>query len=165
MDDEVNWLDEQQLRSWMRFTALLVVLPGELDSEMQRRAGITQFEYTVLAGLSEAPGRTLRISSLARFAQGSLSRMSHLVKRLERRGWVRRELDPADGRYTNAILTEDGWEKVVATAPGHVETVRRLVVDALTPAQLRQLGDLSDRVLRAMDPGGECPEGAPRSAS
>ena len=158
MGDEVDWLDEQQLRSWMRFAALLVVLPGELDSEMQRRAGITQFEYTVLAGLSEAPGRTLRISSLARFAQGSLSRMSHLVKRLERRGWVRRELDPADGRYTNAILTDDGWAKVVATAPGHVETVRRLVVDTLTPAQLRQLGDISDRLLRGMDPGDGCPQ-------
>lgn len=156
MDDEVNWLDEQQLRSWMRFAALLVVLPGELDGEMQRTAGITQFEYTVMAGLSEAPGRTLRISSLARFSQGSLSRMSHLLKRLEKRGWIRRELDRADGRYTNAILTDEGWAKVVATAPGHVETVRRLVVDALTPAQLRQLGDISNRLLRGIDPG-DCP--------
>jgi DNA-binding MarR family transcriptional regulator len=84
--------------------------------------------------------------------------MSHLIKRLEKRGWVRRELDPADGRYTNAILTEAGWAKVVATAPGHVETVRRLVVDVLTPAQLRQLGDLSDRLLRGMTPG-DCPPG------
>jgi DNA-binding MarR family transcriptional regulator len=147
VDDEVNWLDEQQLRSWMQFMALLVVLPAELDGEMQRRAGITQFEYTVLAGLSEAPGRTLRISDLARFARGSLSRMSHLIRRLEQRGWVRRELDPADGRYTNAILTDEGFQKVVASAPGQVETVRRLVVDALTPAQLRQLGELSNRVL------------------
>jgi DNA-binding MarR family transcriptional regulator len=159
-DQVVTWLDEQQLRSWMRFHALLVVLPSELDSDMQRRAGITQFEYTVMAGLSEAPDRTLRISSLARFTQGSLSRMSHLIKRLEQRGWVRRELDPDDGRYTNAILTDAGWEKVVATAPGHAETVRRLVVDALTPAQLRQLGDLSDRLLRGMDPEGDCPGGS-----
>ena len=158
MDDEVNWLDEQQLRSWMRLAALLVVLPCALDGEMQRRAGITQFEYSVLAGLSEAPGRTLRISNLAAFTQGSLSRMSHLIKRLEKRGWVRRELDPADGRDTTAILTEAGWAKVVATAPGHVETVRRLVVDVLTPAQLRQLGDLSDRLLRGMTPG-DCPPG------
>ncbi|RSM73266.1 MarR family transcriptional regulator [Actinoplanes sp. ATCC 53533] len=141
----------------MRFAALLVVLPGELDGEMQRTAGITQFEYTVLAGLSEAPGRTLRISSLARFSQGSLSRMSHLIKRLEKRGWIRRELDPADGRYTNAILTDEGWAKVVATAPGHVETVRRLVVDALTPAQLRHLGDISNRIVQGIDPG-DCPQ-------
>lgn len=154
----MNWLDEQQLRSWMRFAALLVVLPGELDGEMQRTAGITQFEYTVLAGLSEAPDRTLRISSLARFSQGSLSRMSHLIKRLEKRGWIRRELDPADGRYTNAILTDEGWAKVVATAPGHVETVRRLVVDALTPAQLHQLGDISTRIMLGIEAGGGCPE-------
>ena len=153
----MNWLDEQQLKSWMRFAALLVVLPGELDGEMQRTAGITQFEYTVLAGLSEAPGRTLRISSLARFSQGSLSRMSHLIKRLEKRGWIRREPDPADGRYTNAILTDEGWAKVVATAPGHVETVRRLVVDALTPAQLRQLGDISTRIMLGID-SGDCPQ-------
>jgi DNA-binding MarR family transcriptional regulator len=158
VDEEVNWLDEQQLKSWMRFAALLVVLPGELDGEMQRTAGITQFEYTVLAGLSEAPDRTLRISSLARFSQGSLSRMSHLIKRLEKRGWIRRELDPADGRYTNAILTDEGWAKVVATAPGHVETVRRLVVDALTPAQLRQLGDISTRIMLGIEAGGGCPE-------
>lgn len=156
VDDEVNWLDERQLQSWMRFAALLVVVPAELDAEMQRQAGITQFEYTVLAALSEAPERTLRISGLARFTQGSLSRMSHLIKRLEKRGWVRRELDPADGRYTNAILTDAGWAKVVATAPGHVETVRRLVVDALTPAQLRQLGDISERIVRGATPG-DCP--------
>ena len=154
MSDEVTWLDEKQLQSWMRFAALLVVLPGELDGEMQRKAGMTQFEYAVLAGLSEAPQRTMRISALAHFAQGSLSRISHLIKRLEARGWVRRELDRADGRYTNAILTDAGHAKVVATAPGHVDDVRRLVVDVLTPAQLRQLGEISDRILRGM--GGAC---------
>ncbi|MEU4217776.1 MarR family transcriptional regulator [Actinoplanes sp. NPDC026623] len=154
MGDEVTWLDEKQLQSWMRFAALLVVLPGELDGEMQRKAGMTQFEYAVLAGLSEAPERTMRISTLAQFAQGSLSRISHLIKRLEARGWVRRELDRADGRYTNAILTDAGHAKVVATAPGHVDDVRRLVVDVLTPAQLRQLGEISDRILRGL--GGAC---------
>lgn len=150
----MTWLDEKQLQSWMRFAALLVVLPGELDGEMQRKAGMTQFEYAVLAGLSEAPQRSMRISMLAQFAQGSLSRISHLIKRLEARGWVRRELDRADGRYTNAILTDEGYAKVVATAPGHVDDVRRLVVDVLTPAQLRQLGEISDRILRGM--GGAC---------
>jgi DNA-binding MarR family transcriptional regulator len=152
VSDEVPWLDEQQLQAWRRFAALLAVLPGTLDSEMQRRAGITQFEYGVLAGLSEAPQRTMRISILAQFAQGSLSRLSHLIKRLEKRGWIRRELDPADGRYTNAILTEAGYAKIVETAPGHVHDVRRLVVDVLTPAQLRQLGEISERVLRGIGP-------------
>ncbi|GAA3350037.1 MarR family winged helix-turn-helix transcriptional regulator [Amorphoplanes nipponensis] len=153
MGDEVNWLDEQQLQSWRRFAALLVVLPAALDGEMQRRAGLTQFEYGVMAGLSEAPGRAMRISALAQFAQGSLSRLSHLLKRLERRGWVRRELDPVDGRYTNAILTDEGYARIVEIAPGHVADVRRLVVDVLTPAQLRHLGEISDRLLRGIAPG------------
>jgi DNA-binding MarR family transcriptional regulator len=153
---EPNWLDEKQLDAWLRFSRVLIQLPAELDSEMQRLAGLTNFEYNVLAGLSESPNRTMRISTLADYARGSLSRLSHLIKRLETRGWVRRELDPQDGRYTNAILTDEGYAKVVATAPGHVELVRRLVVDALSPAQLRQLGDLSGRLMTRLDPDGDC---------
>ena len=143
----MEWLDDKQLKQWMSFSALLIVLPGELDSEMQRLAGMTQFEYTVMAGLSESPERTMRISTLAQLSRGSISRMSHLIKRLEKRGWVRREPDPGDGRYTNAILTEQGYAKVVETAPGQLELVRRLVVDALTPAQLSRLGEISGRLL------------------
>ncbi len=150
---EPKWLDDQQLEAWLRFARVLVALPAELDSEMQRRAGVTQFEYAVMAGLSESPGRAMRISTLADYARGSLSRLSHLINRLERRGWIRRELDPEDGRYTNAILTDDGYAKVVATAPGQVELVRRLVIDALTPAQLRQLGDISARIMTRIDAG------------
>jgi DNA-binding MarR family transcriptional regulator len=153
---EPNWLDDKQLEAWLRFSGVLIQLPAELDSEMQRIAGITNFEYAVLAGLSESPGRTMRISTLADYARGSLSRLSHLIKRLEARGWVRRELDPDDGRYTNAILTEAGYAKVVEIAPGHVEVVRRLVVDALTPAQLRQLGDISARLITRLNPDGDC---------
>jgi DNA-binding MarR family transcriptional regulator len=152
---EPNWLDERQLEAWLRFAGLLVVLPAELDAEMQRHHGLTQFEYGVLAGLSEQPDGTMRISVLAQFARGSLSRLSHLIKRLERRGWVRREPDPEDGRYTNAILTDEGYAKVVAAAPSQVDLVRRLVVDALTPAQLRQLGEISARIsdrIRAVCP-------------
>ena len=156
MADEADWLDEQQLQAWRTFSALLVVLPATLDSEMQRRAGITQFEYGVMAALSEAPGRRMRISTLAEFAQGSLSRLSHLIKRLERRGWVRREVDPADGRYTDAVLTDEGHARIVQIAPGHVADVRRLVVDTRTPAQRRRLGELGARRLRGVTPGG-CP--------
>lgn len=152
----MDWLDDAQLAAWMRFGGLLVMLPAELDSEMQRRAGLTQFEYGVLANLSESPERTRRISELAAITNGSLSRMSHLLKRLEGQGWIRREPDPENGRYTNAILTEAGWAKVVATAPEQLELVRRLVVDALTPAQLRQLGEISARLLARLHPDGSC---------
>jgi DNA-binding MarR family transcriptional regulator len=152
-----DWLDDQQLHAWVRFYGLLTRLPAELDGEMQRRAGITQFEYTVLAALSETPGHCLRISKLAAFAKGSLSRLSHLIKRLEQRGWVRRELDPDDGRYTNAILTDEGYAKVVAIAPGQLESVRRLVVDAISPTQLRQLGEISQQILDGLSAGSDCP--------
>jgi DNA-binding MarR family transcriptional regulator len=153
---EPKWLDDKQLEAWMRFSGVLIQLPAELDGEMQRQAGLTNFEYAVMAGLSESPNRTMRISALAEYARGSLSRMSHLLKRLESRGWIRRELDPRDGRYTNAILTDAGYAKVVETAPRHVELVRRLVIDALTPAQLRQLGEISGRLMRHLHPDGDC---------
>jgi DNA-binding MarR family transcriptional regulator len=153
---EPQWLDERQLEAWLRIARLLIQLPGELDAEMQRTAAITQFEYNVLAGLSEQPGRCMRISVLAAHVRGSLSRLSHLIKRLEQRGWIRRAPDPADGRYTNAILTDDGYAKVVATAPDQVALVRKLVIDALTPAQLRQLGEISRRISERISD--ECPE-------
>src|SRR5689334_14211817 len=103
--------------------SVLFGLPAALDAQLQRDAGLTHFEYTVMAALSEAEDRSLRMSYLAGLANGSLSRLSHVVKRLERSGWVQRAPDPDDGRYTVATLTEAGWDKVVASAPGHVEAV------------------------------------------
>ncbi|MER7282251.1 MarR family transcriptional regulator [Dactylosporangium sp. NPDC000244] len=111
----------------------------------------------VLAGLSMAPGRTLRMSVLAQFAEGTLPRLSQVVARLEKRGLVTRRPDPDDGRYTLATLTDEGWAIVVATAPGHVAEVRRLVFDPLTKAQLRQLRAAGERIARAADPGAPCP--------
>lgn len=137
----------------MGFAGVLTTLPSALDAQLQRDAGISNFEYFVLAMLSQAPDRSLRMSALAGMAHGSLSRLSHVVTRLERRGWVRRETCPHDGRFTNAILTEDGWRKVVAAAPGHVETVRQLVVEPLTAAQIRQLGEISRRILDRIGEG------------
>jgi DNA-binding MarR family transcriptional regulator len=131
---------------------MLIRVPSALDAQLQRDAGISHFEYQVMAGLSEAPGRTLRMSLLAMLAEGSLPRLSQVVSRLEKRGWVRRAADPADGRYTLAILTDEGWAKVVETAPGHVAEARRLVFDPLTKAQCRQLRDIGRRIMMAIDP-------------
>jgi DNA-binding MarR family transcriptional regulator len=149
---EPRWLTPDERDAWLSLAGMLMKLPAALDAQLQRDAGMNTFEYFVLTGLSQAPGHTLRMTELAGFAGGSLSRLSHVVKRLERRGWVRRELCPGDGRSTNAVLTGAGWDTVVATAPGHVETVRRLVVDALTTAQVRQLRDIGRRVLDRIDP-------------
>jgi DNA-binding MarR family transcriptional regulator len=87
------------------------------------------------------------MSDLAGLSSGSLSRLSHVVSRLEKRGWVRRESCPGDGRFINAVLTDDGWDKVVAAAPGHVEAVRKLVIEALTPEEFRALGESSQSIL------------------
>jgi DNA-binding MarR family transcriptional regulator len=104
-----------------------------------------------MARLSQSPERTMRMGSLADLANASLSRLSHLVKRLEGRGFVRREPDSADGRFTNAILTAKGLQALTDAAPGHVAHVRSLVIDVLTPEQLRRLGLAADRIMSHID--------------
>jgi DNA-binding MarR family transcriptional regulator len=122
-----------------------------LESELQRDAGLSFLEYHALARLSEMPEHTMRMSELAEVTDSSLSRLSHLIKRLEARQLVRREPDPCDGRYTNAILTPQGLELLVASAPAHVAKVRELLIDALTPAQLRQLRAASEQILERVE--------------
>jgi DNA-binding MarR family transcriptional regulator len=152
-----RWLDADQQRAWLRLAGLLIKLPAALDAQLQRDAGLSHFDYVVLSQLSEAPNRTLRMSQLAELANGSLSRLSHVVKRLEQRGWVRRQPCAEDGRATNAVLTEDGWDKVVQTAPGHVAMVRSLVVEPLSPEQLAHFADLVGVLLARVDPEQTCP--------
>ncbi|WP_251150504.1 MarR family transcriptional regulator [Cellulosimicrobium sp. Marseille-Q4280] len=149
---EPRWLDETQLDAWKRLVAVVELLPGVLDAQLQRDADLSHFEYYVLAMLSEAPGRTLRMTHLASATNATLPRLSHVVARLERRGLVERLPCPEDRRATNAHLTDDGWKKVVATAPGHVATVRDHVVDALTDEQVAQLDDIASAILERVDP-------------
>jgi DNA-binding MarR family transcriptional regulator len=153
---EPRWLDADERQTWLALVGLLIRLPAALESQLQRDSGISHFEYQVLAVLSETPERTLRMSELAVLSEGSLPRLSQVVGRLEKRGWVRREADPADGRYTLAILTDEGLAKVVEAAPGHVEMVRSLVFDPLTKANSRQLREIGRRIMRAIDPDDPC---------
>lgn len=127
-----------------------MLLPAALESQLQRDADVTHFGYWVLAMLSEAPNRSLRMSELASMSNGSQSRLSHLVARLEDRGWVRRERVGEDGRGFLAVLTDAGLEKIVATAPGHVEEVRSLVFDVLTPEQVGQLDAICDALMNRL---------------
>ncbi len=152
-----RWLDTDELAAWMPFCGLLLTLPSALDGQLQRDADLTLFGYLVLARLSEAPRRTLRMSDLAQMANGSLSRLSHAVARLERHGWVVRATCPSDGRFTIATLTDAGHEKLVAAAPGHVAAVRQLVLDAIDPDELAALGTLAVKVLE----GSSGPFGTP----
>ncbi len=155
--EEPRWLDADERRTWLALAGALIRLPATLDAQLQRDAGISYFEYQVLSVLSEAPQRTLRLSEVAALAEGSLPRLSQAVTRLEKRGWVRRIPDPTDGRYTLGVLTDEGFDKVVATAPGHVAAVRRHVMDPLTKTQQRQLGAIAERIMRTIDPDGACP--------
>lgn len=148
--EEPRWLDEDQQQAWMSLVGIMLRLPAELDRQLQLDAGISSFEYQALSGLSMAPDRTMRMSQLAALTEGSLSRLSQVVARLEKRGWIRRTPDPADGRYTLAILTDTGWDTVVAAAPGHVAQVHRLIFEPLTKAQQRQLRDIGKRIMRAI---------------
>ncbi|KRE99107.1 MarR family transcriptional regulator [Nocardioides sp. Soil777] len=149
---DVRWLDDDERTAWVRLAAVLELLPGVLDSQLRRDAQLTHFEYFVLAMLSEAPERTLRMTHLAGQTNATLPRLSHVVKRLEERGLVERLPCPEDARATNARLTPGGWDKVRETAPGHVATVRASVIDALTSEQVDQLAAIGEAILGQVDP-------------
>jgi DNA-binding MarR family transcriptional regulator len=150
--NDTRWLTPDQLRAWKKFVAVVEVLPGVLDSQLQRDADVTHFEYFTMAMLSEAPGRRLRMTSLASATNSTLPRLSHVVSRLEKRGYIDRAPCPEDRRATNATLTEAGWQKVVATAPGHVDTVRENVIEPLTAADVVDLDRIMGKILRTIDP-------------
>ena len=141
---EDRWLTPEEQRAWRSFVAVVELLSRTLDTQLQREAQLSHFEYFTLAMLSEAPGRTLRMTALATQTNSTLARLSHVVSRLERRGYVTRSTSPEDRRATNAALTEDGWAKVVDAAPGHVRTV---VTDVLGPLKGRDVPDL-DRIMQ-----------------
>lgn len=147
-----RWLTDAQQRTWRRLVAVVLRLPAALESQLQRDSDMSHFEYWVLALTSEAPERSMRLSELAGNANASLSRLSHVVTRLERRGWVRRRPDPADARATRAVLTDEGWRALQAAAPGHVEMVQRLVFDALDGEDVERLGELCDKIIERIDP-------------
>lgn len=142
----------EQLEVWAAVATLLERLPAALDAQLQRDSGLSHFEHGVLTALDTAPERTLRLSTLAGYASSTLSRLSRAVTRLERKGWVRRVVDPTDGRFTLAVLTEEGHEKVVEATPAHQALVRRLVFDTISPEQAHQLGAIARGIADAIDP-------------
>ncbi|WP_277208781.1 MarR family winged helix-turn-helix transcriptional regulator [Isoptericola croceus] len=165
--DSPRWLDPEQMRSWLRLQAVIGLLPGLLDQQLRRDAGLTHFEYLTLAMLSEAPGRELRMSALAQRTNATLPRLSHVVRRLEERGLVARSTAPDDKRATVARLTAAGWEKVVASAPGHARTVLETVYDDLDATEVGTLNTVLDKMLAHIDPHdtfGIGPATGPRAA-
>jgi DNA-binding MarR family transcriptional regulator len=158
MPGETRWLNAVESTAWLELVRVLVTLPATLDAQLRRDSNLNQYEYRVLGVLAEQPSRILGMKSLAVVTNGSLSRLSHVVKRLEAAGYVTRQPNPDDGRLTEAILTDEGLAKVRAAAHGHVEAVRRHVFDHLTTNQVKQL----TRLLLRIAPDTELPGNADR---
>jgi DNA-binding MarR family transcriptional regulator len=150
----VRWLTPDEMQTWRALSLLLARLPDALGDQLQCDSDVSYLEYYVLAFLSEHPDHTARMSQLAVLTNSELSRLSHLMSRLERRGFVRREPDPTDGRYTNAIMTDVGFAHLVSAAPGHVARVRRLVFDSLPTAAQHALRDAARRIVEQIDAEG-----------
>lgn len=149
---EPRWLTDDEQRTWRVFLAASRLLDNALDAQLQRDAGIPHGYYIVLAMLSEAPGRAMRMSELAALTNSSQSRLSHAVARLEERGWVRRERSTTDRRGSVAVLTPAGYRVLAKVAPGHVAEVRRSLFDLLRPDQVRTLREICATVVGALDP-------------
>lgn len=150
--ENTRWLSADEMSAWRKFVAVVELLPGALDGQLQRDADLSHFEYFVLAMLSEAPERTLRMTELGSETNSTLPRLSHVVSRLEKRGLIERHPCPEDRRATNATLTPAGWEKVVETAPGHVGAVRETVIDPLDARDIADLDRIMGRMLARLDP-------------
>ncbi|MFY1575924.1 MarR family winged helix-turn-helix transcriptional regulator [Verrucosispora sp. WMMD703] len=145
-----RWLSDDERAAWLANSAIMISLPAALDARMQRESQLTFFEYMVLSVLSEEPERTMQMSRLAARTAASLSRLSHVVERLEKRGLLTRARVPGAGRRTNAVLTEAGYEVVVAAAPGHVAAVREYLIDQLEPHELAALSRIGAAVEAAI---------------
>ncbi|MEV6100328.1 MarR family transcriptional regulator [Nocardia sp. NPDC051981] len=139
-------------RAWRTLVALTTRLPAALDTQLQRESGITHFEYFVMTLLSEEPGHRLQLSDLAQKANASLSRLSHVVSKLERLGWAER-VTITGRRGAQAVLTDAGYQKITEAAPGYLECVRGLVFDGLDAEQTKQLLELVETLVAQLDKG------------
>ncbi|WP_037160353.1 MarR family winged helix-turn-helix transcriptional regulator [Rhodococcoides fascians] len=149
---EPRWLTDSQQEAWRSVVAIITRLPAALDTQLQRDSSLTHFDYFVLSVLSEDPNRRIQLRDLAKFANASLSRLSHVVTKLEKIGWVRREsIEGSRGSY--AVLTDSGMDKVVESAPSHVATVQALLFEGLDDDQVTALGRLSSTILTQLDKG------------
>jgi DNA-binding MarR family transcriptional regulator len=148
MTDQPQWLSDEEQAAWRGYLAVLRLVTTSVDRQLHEEAGLPHGYYQILAMLSEAPARTLRMSQLAEVTMTSQSRISHAVSALEVRGWVKRNPSPCDRRGQVAALTDEGFAALVNLAPGHVAAVRRLIFDRLAPEQVRQLREIADAITR-----------------
>ncbi len=146
-----RWLTENEQHSWRAWLSANLLLQDRLGRDLQEEAGLTNADYEIMVRLSESPQRRVRMSDLASMTLSSRSRLSHQIDRMEKAGYVRREECADDRRGFFAVLTEQGWDKLVASAPMHVASVRRRIVDALTPEEFAELGRINQKLIDAIE--------------
>ncbi|MTE24312.1 MULTISPECIES: MarR family winged helix-turn-helix transcriptional regulator [Microbacterium] len=148
-----SFTDEEQA-TWAPLAAVMELLPARIDQQLARDDALTHFDYLVMAVLTRAPGHTVRMSELASATNATLPRLSHVVTRLEKRGYARRERAADDARAIDVVLTPDGRRKAISATPAHVENVRDAVLDALDADQRAQLREIAYAILDRLDPEG-----------
>ena len=146
-----HWLDADEQRAWLRLAGVMLKLSPALDSQLQRDSDLTHFDYLCLAMLSSTDDHTMAMSELAGLTNASLSRLSHVITKLQKRGWVERRPSPHSKRVTLVGLTEDGWRTLVAAAPGHVETVRGLVFEGLSREDVVALERIAGHIVERIE--------------
>ena len=147
-----RWLNSRQQRDWRSFLSIAIVLPDQFSKDLQDQHDLSLSDYEILVRLSEAPDHCMRMSELAERVMSSRSRLTHQIDRMISAGLVERSLCEEDKRGFNAVLTESGYQKLVAAAPSHVESVRKHLVDVLSDEDFATLGDISRKVFEALDP-------------
>ena len=144
-----RWLNAAEMKAWRRYIIASRRLLEALDLDLASHE-LSMADYEVLAQLSDAPERKLRMSELADVAMLSRSRLSHRIKVMEQAGWVKREACPEDKRGFFAVMTGKGWKAIVGAAPDHVESVRTRFVDHLTKEDQRVLSEIFERVTQSL---------------
>jgi DNA-binding MarR family transcriptional regulator len=157
VSEDTPELSPDELAIWLHLTGVVMTLPGTVDAQLKRSAGINYFEYMIMMRLSRTADRAMQLCGLAQVAYGSPSRLSHAISRLEKQGWVERRSAGRGVQSVEAVLTEAGAAKLAEATPGHIREIRRLVFDVLDPAQLEQLRDIAPRILAVT-----APDAAPR---
>jgi DNA-binding MarR family transcriptional regulator len=148
---EPRWLNADERRAWLAILSINTLLPAALDSQLHSAGKVSLFDYNVMAMLSEAEGHFLPMSELAARTSSSLSRLSHVVSKLEKRGWLERRPHPRDARVTTAHLSDDGMATLLSLAPGHVEAVRTKFLDALTDRDVNDLARIGEKIVARLD--------------
>jgi DNA-binding MarR family transcriptional regulator len=142
-----RWLNDAEMRAWLGYRRMFLLLNAAVNRDLARDSGLSEPDYDVLSNLSSAPDHGGRLSELAARMLWSQSRLSHHISRMEQRGLVRREECESDARGSVVVLTRQGLRTIEKAAPHHVDSVRRHIIDVLSPAQIKALGDIAETVV------------------